>query len=115
VWYDPGNGVVAQSRWEDVRASSRTLLVGRQLVQIIDQRKRYLYSQAEIESQLLSHLPPTAFLGDRQLLLEGLRRGNVTLWFSAVGLALYLGYFLLRWSQPELMSRLGAQLMGLFR
>ncbi|HEX6559600.1 MAG TPA: hypothetical protein VF021_09055, partial [Longimicrobiales bacterium] len=108
VRFDPGTGNVIESRWEDVRVSSRALLVGRHLVPIIDNRRRFLYPQAEVESQLLSRLPPTAFVSNLRLLLETLRRGNVSLWATCVALVIYLAIIVLKWSQPDLFIRLGA-------
>ena len=115
VSYDAGSGLLVESRWEDVRAGRQTLLVGRELVAIIDPKRRYLYPQAQVESQLLSRLPPQAFVRESRLLLESLRRGNVGMWISTALLVLYVTFLLLRWSQPELMRQAGAHLVDLFR
>jgi hypothetical protein len=115
LWYDPGSGDVKRSRWEDVRMGSRGMLVGRELVQIIDGRGRFLFPQAEVEPELLGRLPRTAFLSHWRLQLEALRRGNVALWITAVALAFYLLIMLLRWFQPELVRRMGAHIVELFR
>jgi hypothetical protein len=115
VRFEPGSGDVKRSRWEDVRMGSRGMLVGRDQVQLIDGRGRYLYPQADVEAALLSRLPPPAFLGDWRFHLEALRRGNVTLWTSAVTLGLYLVLMVVRWSQPGLMRALIAHLVELFR
>lgn len=115
VQYDPGSGNVTESPWEDIRVSSHGMLIGRHVVQIIDQRGRYLYPQAEVESHLLSRLQPGAFLSNPRLLLETLRRGNVTLWATTVGIAGYLAFILLKWTQPELVRGMGAQFAELLR
>lgn len=115
VRYESGSGEVTRSRWEDVRMGSRGMLVGRDQVPLIDARGRYLYPQADVEAALLSRLPPTAFLGDWHFRLEALRRGNVTLWVSAVTLGLYVALMLVRWSQPGLMREMIAHLVELFR
>ena len=115
VWYDPGSGEVIRSRWDEVRVSTRTVLIGRQLVELIDKRSRYLYPRPELESRLLGRLPATAFLSNWKLLFEALRRGNVALWMTAVATGLYLAFTLLRWSQPALVNGLGAQFVDLFR
>ena len=114
VWHDTGSGDVKRSRWEAVRVGSRGVLIGRDQVQVIDGRGRYLYPQAEVETALLSRLPPSAFLSDWRLQLETLRRGNVTLWITAVALALYLVFVLLKRSQAGLMRRMGAHIVELF-
>ena len=115
VWYEPGSGNVVRCPREYVRVGSHAILVGRTLVQIVDLKGRHLYPQPEVESRLLSHLPPTAFLGNWRFQLEALRRGNVALWITVVATALYLGFVLLRWLQPSLMRGLGAQIVDLFR
>jgi hypothetical protein len=108
--YDPGSGSVTESPWEDVRVCSNGMLIGRHLVQIVDPRGRFMFPQAEVESHMLSRLQPGAFLSNPRLLLEALRRGNVTLWVTTVGLASYLAFMLLEWLQPALTDRLGAQI-----
>jgi hypothetical protein len=115
VLYDPGAGDIARSRWEDVRVGPRGMLIGRHLIQIVDMKGRYLYSRPEYEARLLSHLSPTAFLGGSRLLIEAMRRGNMTLWITGLAFAVYLVFTLLRWLQPGLMTRLSAQLIDLFR
>jgi hypothetical protein len=111
--YDPGSGSVTESPWEDVRVSSNGMLIGRHLVQIVDPRGRFMFPQAEVESHMLSRLQPGAFLSNARLLLEALRRGNVTLWVTTVGLASYLAFMLLEWLQPAVTDRLGAQIAEL--
>jgi len=111
--YDPGSGSVTESPWEDVRVSSNGMLIGRHLVQIVDPRGRFMFPQAEVESHMLSRLQPGAFLSNARLLLEALRRGNVTLWVTTVGLASYLAFMLLEWLQPALTDHLGAQIAEL--
>jgi hypothetical protein len=115
VSYDNGSGTIVQSRWEDIRVGRQNLLIGRELVQIIDPQRRYLYPKADMESQLLSRLPATAFMREPRLLLEALRRGNVALWLTTTMLAFYAALVLLRWSHPELMRQAGAHLLDLFR
>jgi sugar lactone lactonase YvrE len=115
VRYDPGSGEVVESRWEDVRVSPRAMLVGRHVVQIIDNRGRHLYPQAEIDSQLLGRLQPTAFISNFRLVLETLRRGNVGAWSTAAMLAIYLAFLLLRWLHPEWLPGLGPQIVELLR
>jgi hypothetical protein len=95
--------------------SRRTLLVGRDLVQIIDPRGRHLYPQAEIESQLLSRLSPSAFVREPRLMFEALRRGNVGLWITAVLFASYLAVQVLRLTQPALVQQATAAFVALFR
>lgn len=112
--YDPGSGSVTESSWQDVRVSANGMLIGRHLVQIVDPRGRFMFPQAEVESHLLSRLQPGAFLSNPRLLLEALRRGNVTLWVTTVGLAGYFAFMLLKWLQPALTDRLGAQIAALF-
>ncbi|MDF3019115.1 MAG: hypothetical protein K0Q92_418 [Steroidobacteraceae bacterium] len=113
--YDPGSGTLVESPWADVRVSRRTLLVGRDLVQIIDPRGRHLYPQAEIESQLLSRLSPSAFVREPRLMFEALRRGNVGLWITAVLFASYLAVQVLRLTQPALVQQATAAFVALFR
>ena len=60
-------------------------------------------------------VPATAFLTDRQLVLEAMRRGNGALWTTAVSLALYVAFMLLKWLEPGLTQQLAQQLMDLFR
>jgi hypothetical protein len=115
VWYDPGSGVLVQSRWEDVRVSPRNLLLGSRLIPLIDNRGRYLYPQAEVESQLLSRLPATSFLGEWRLQFEALRRGNVALWMLVLFVGVNLAFTLVRWSYPQLTQQIGKQFVDLFR
>lgn len=115
VWFDPGSDSVIQSRWEDVRVGARNMLLGRHLVALIDNRGRYLYPQAEVESLLLSRLPATSFLGEWRLQFEALRRGNGALWVLVSMLGCYLVFMLLRWSNPQLTQQAGKLLLDLFR
>jgi hypothetical protein len=85
------------------------------LVQIIDPRGRHLYPQEEIESQLLSRLPPSAFVREPGLMIEALRRGNVGLWLTAVLLASYLAVQVLRLTQPALVQKATSAFVALFR
>ena len=115
LWFDPGSGDVTRSRWEDVRATARGVLIGRHLVDVVDQRGRYTYPQADVESQVLSRLSATAFLSDWRALLEMLRRGNVAVWSGATVVMLYLALTVIRWQQPEWVHRAGRQFVELFR
>ena len=91
------------------------MLLGRHLVALIDNRGRYLYPQAEVESLLLSRLPATSFLGEWRLQFEALRRGNGALWVLVSMVGCYLVFMLLRWSNPQLTQQAGKLLLDLFR
>jgi hypothetical protein len=87
-----------------VRVGSQSLLIGKHDVQVIDPRGRHLYPQQEIEAQLLSRLPPSAYIGNVRLQAEALRRGNPAVWFAAIAFALYLVFVLIRLFQPDLLK-----------
>ncbi len=113
--YDPGSGAVVESPWADVRVSRRSLLVGRDLVQIIDPRGRHLFPQADIESQVLSRLPPSAFVGEAKLMMAALRRGNVGLWMVAALFVSYLAFEVLRLTRPDWIREATSAFVALFK
>jgi hypothetical protein len=114
VLFESESGNVISAPWEEVRIGARSLLLGRQLVQIIDPRGRYLYSQQLLETQLLSRVPPAGFLRNSNLVLEALRRGNVHMWIAVLSFAIYFAFMLLKLYQPELMRGVAARILHWF-
>lgn len=110
VEFDPGTGKIEYAPWSDVRAGGRFLLLGSRVVPIIDQLGRYIYPQDRIEAELLSRLPRPAFIGPARLILEAMRRGNVSLWLTALGTLAYVAVLLLGIFNKELLRGLATRL-----
>ena len=110
--YDDGSGDAIRAPWNEVRIGPRVMLIGKHLVQMVDARGRFLYPQREIETQVLSRVTRSGFIGGQRLLFEGLKRGNTALWFTATAFTLYLAFVLLRVFRPEFLREVGALLAG---
>lgn len=115
VRFEPGSGNVIAATWDDVCVGARSMLLGRHLVQIIDPRGRYLYSQKLIEEQLLSRLPPSAFLRGARLTIVALRRGNLATWAAVLAFASYFAFMLVKVYRPDLTQDIAVQIFGWFR
>jgi hypothetical protein len=110
VRFESGSGSVITSSWEDLRIGPRALLIGNQVVEILDHRGRYRFPQQQIEAQLLGHLPASAFLNHWRMMLDALRRGNAAWWTFVVAVFLYLLLLALKVSHPELIRGLGTRM-----
>jgi hypothetical protein len=109
VLFDRGAGTPERLRLSEVRVSSVHLLLGKRIVNVIDQWGRPIFPKQELDGYLLSRVSAEAFVSVPRLLWLALRRGSPAVWSGVLLIAFMLAVTLVDQLYPGVLGRLFVQ------
>jgi hypothetical protein len=109
ILFDRGTGTPERLDLSDVRASSAHLLLGKRIVNVIDQWQRPIFPKEALDGYLLSRVSPEAFVSASRLLWLALRRGSPAVWSGVLLIAFMLAVTLVDQLYPGVLGGMFVQ------
>jgi hypothetical protein len=106
VLFDRGAGTPERLDLSGVRVSSAQLLLGKRIVNVIDQWQRPIFPKEELDGYLLSRVSPEAFVSAPRLLWLALQRGSPAVWSGVLLIAFTLAVIVVDELYPGALGRL---------